>query len=436
MVPVCDRPLGLFADESPNRLLAAQGHCGRTETCRRRGTAVGRRKRVAARAGSGRHRRHRGHQGINRVEPHGRILGQGSTDHVAQGRAQLFQVGLGRQVLHQHFADALALERHAAGEHFIEHDAQGVDVDFLAVAAVGDLGRHVVYGADALGLPAAAAAGDEFREAVIAELDNPFVAKHVARLEVAVDDAVAVQVRHPGRDAAEPIQGFGQRHALRIAADRVLERFAVDQLHDDPAVVLIVLADIVQGHQMGVLQVQAVRDAAELDVQVAADQLQGDFFAGIADGEIDLAESPAADAPLDRIALERPGAGGIEEAGLGPAQRRAGGAVSAPGPGSITSGDCSAVIVIAIRDSAAGRYVPARERTPILTRRPWERFRRARVDLRPDRLAFAGAWPILADRPQNVYGRSLQAPCHPTASSENENPWPATREPGTSAPRS
>ena len=47
--------------------------------------------------------------------------------------------GFGREMLHQHFAHALAFERHPAGEHFVEDHAQGVDVDFLAVAAVGDL---------------------------------------------------------------------------------------------------------------------------------------------------------------------------------------------------------------------------------------------------------------------------------------------------------
>ena len=66
-------------------------------------------------------------------------------------------------------------------------------------------------------------------------------------------------------------------------------------------------ADVVQGDQVGVLQVQALRDAAELDVQVAADELEGDFLAGVAGGEIDLAEAAAADAALDGVAFQRPG---------------------------------------------------------------------------------------------------------------------------------
>ena len=107
-------------------------------------------------------------------------------------------------MLHQHFADALALERHAAGEHLVEDDAQGVDVDLLAVAAVGHFGRHVVDGADAFGLSAAAAAGDELRQTVVADLDHAFVAEDVARLQVAVDDAVVVQIGHAGGDAVDP----------------------------------------------------------------------------------------------------------------------------------------------------------------------------------------------------------------------------------------
>ena len=59
------------------------------------------------------------------------------------------------------------------------------------------------------------------------------------------------------------------------------------------------------------LQIEALRDAAELDVQIAANQLERDFLAGVARGEIDFAETAPADATLDRVALERPRAAGI-----------------------------------------------------------------------------------------------------------------------------
>ena len=68
---------------------------------------------------------------------------------------------------------------------------------------------------------------------------------------------------------------------------------------------LIIVLDVKQGDQVGVFQIQALADTAQLDVQVALDAFQGDFFAGIAGGEVDLAEPADADASLDRVAVQR-----------------------------------------------------------------------------------------------------------------------------------
>ena len=76
---------------------------------------------------------------------------------------------------------------------------------------------------------------------------------------------------------------------------------------------IVVGADVVEGDQVRVLEVQALRDAAQLDVEVAADELERDFLAGVAGGEVDLAEAAAADAALDRVAVQRPRAAGIGE---------------------------------------------------------------------------------------------------------------------------
>ena len=73
----------------------------------------------------------------------------------------------------------------------------------------------------------------------------------------------------------------------------------------------LVRANVVEGDQVGVLQIEALRDAAELDFQVAANELERDFLAGVARGEIDLAEPAAADAAFDRVAIQRPRAAGI-----------------------------------------------------------------------------------------------------------------------------
>ena len=135
-----------------------------------------------------------------------RVFLQRPGHHAAIWLGQHRDVGLGGEVLHQHLADALALEGDPAGEHLVEHDAQGVDVDFLAVAAVGHFGGHVVDGADALGMPAAAAARDELRQPVVAHLHHALVAEDVARLQVAMNDAAVVQIGHAGADAANPGQ--------------------------------------------------------------------------------------------------------------------------------------------------------------------------------------------------------------------------------------
>ena len=116
-------------------------------------------------------------------------------------------------MLHQHLADAFAVEGDLAGEHLVEDDAHGVNVDFLSVAAVGDFRGHVVDGADALGVSAAAAAGDKLRQPVVADLDDALVGEDVARLQVAMDDAVVVEVGHAGADAADPGQGLVRRAA-------------------------------------------------------------------------------------------------------------------------------------------------------------------------------------------------------------------------------
>ena len=72
-------------------------------------------------------------------------------------------------------------------------------------------------------------------------------------------------------------------------------------------------ADVVQADQVGVLEVEALGDAAELDFQIAADELERDFLAGVAGGEIDFAKTAAAHAALDRVTLQRTRAAGVRE---------------------------------------------------------------------------------------------------------------------------
>ena len=110
------------------------------------------------------------------------------------------------------------------------------------------------------------------------------------------------------------------RQAVGMVGQHVFQALAGDVLHDHPGVALVVLADVVEVQQVGVFQVEALADAAELDVQVAADQLQGDFLAGVAGGVVDFAEAALADAALDGVAGQRARAAGIDEPAAGAAR--------------------------------------------------------------------------------------------------------------------
>jgi hypothetical protein len=75
----------------------------------------------------------------------------------------------------------------------------------------------------------------------------------------------------------------------------------------------VVGADVIQRNEIRVLQIEALRDAAELDIKVAANQLERDFLAGVAGGEVDFTEAAATYAALDRVAFQRPRPAGMRE---------------------------------------------------------------------------------------------------------------------------
>ena len=128
-----------------------------------------------------------------------------------------------------------------------------------------------------------------------------------------MNDAVVVQIGHSGRDAVEPDQDLVQRQTLGMIGQFGLQALARQVLHHHPGIAGIVLADVVQAQQVGVLEVEALPHAAEFGIEIAADELQGDFLAGVAGGVVDLAEAAAAHAALDDIAAQRPATAGIQE---------------------------------------------------------------------------------------------------------------------------
>ena len=108
-----------------------------------------------------------------------------------------------REVLHRDLDRAVAGERHLAGEQLEEHDPGRVEVGRLVDRrAARLLGREVLRGADdraLLGHLARARA----RDAEVRHLDDALgVDDDVVRLDVAVDDAVAVREAQRGEDLA------------------------------------------------------------------------------------------------------------------------------------------------------------------------------------------------------------------------------------------
>ena len=91
---------------------------------------------------------------------------------------------------------------------------------------------------------------------------------------------------------------------MRVRIDDVLEAFPSDKLHHHPGLPLIVVANVVDGDQVRMLEIQTLADATNLDIQVALDSLERDFFARIADREIDFTKSPGTNAALDRVTIQ------------------------------------------------------------------------------------------------------------------------------------
>ena len=161
--------------------------------------------------------------------------------------------GVVGHVLHRDRDRRVALERHAAREHLVEHDAERVDVGLRADAAPARLlGREVLGRADdRADLGHLRVAG--VRDAEIGDLDAPVVAdEHVVRLDVAVHHAVLVRVAQAGEHLHRD-RDRALRRQRPLGLDDLLERAALQVLHRDvgPAVGL---AAVVDGDDVGVVE--------------------------------------------------------------------------------------------------------------------------------------------------------------------------------------
>ena len=221
-----------------------------------------------------------------------------------------------REVLHRDLDRAVARERNLAREQLEEDDSRGVEVGGLVDRrAARLLRREVLRGADDRALLrhlARARAGD----AEVRHLDDALgVDDHVVRLDVAVDDAVAVRVAERGEDLARVRDRDGHR-AEPARADQLLERPPLDVLHDD-VVGAVRLASIEDGDDVRVREAGGMRrlSAEALDellvVRVAAvEHLDGDTPAELLVlGEVDVGHAAAAELARHAVAPREEGAG-------------------------------------------------------------------------------------------------------------------------------
>jgi hypothetical protein len=130
----------------------------------------------------------------------------------------------------------LALEGQLADGELVQHDAArehvGAEVELLAEHV---LGRHVRRRAEQLPGHGHALRVDHLRDAEVGQLDHPVGPDHhVLRLDVAVQDAVAVGVGQRAADLRHHHRAeLGE--ARRVIGDELLERRALDELGDDVA---------------------------------------------------------------------------------------------------------------------------------------------------------------------------------------------------------
>ena len=239
-------------------------------------------------------------------------LGHGGSERAQRRRL----VG---DVLHRDRDRRVALERHAAREHLVEHHAERVDVGLRPDAATARLlGREVLRGADDradLGHLRVAGVGD----AEVGDLDAAVVAdEHVVRLDVAVDDAVLVGVAQAGEHLhRDRDRALGRERALLL--DDLLERAPLEVLHRDVRAA-VGLAAVVDGDDVRVVEArgglrlapEALDELAVLGVALGHD-LERDLAAEARVlGQVDRRHAADAQAPEHAVAaVERLAALGV-----------------------------------------------------------------------------------------------------------------------------
>ena len=123
------------------------------------------------------------------------------------------------------------------------------------------------------------AGSDQLGQAVVADLDDALFHEKVGRLEVAVHDAMIVQIGDSLDEPLEPMSHLVEWQPLRILFEDAGQTGAGNVFHDDEAVAGVVALQVMDGQEIRALEVHALADTTALDVEVAEDQLEGDFLA-------------------------------------------------------------------------------------------------------------------------------------------------------------
>ncbi len=141
------------------------------------------------------------------------------------------------EVFEQDGERRVGVEGGVAGQHFVEDDAERVDVGAgVARAFESLLGGHVVEGAHQRAGNGVLRYADDLGDSEIGENGLPAFGEHdVGRFDVAVDDAFAVGVVEAAQRVFQDAQDFGQRHTLALDAVLVqagAQGVAFEQFHD------------------------------------------------------------------------------------------------------------------------------------------------------------------------------------------------------------
>ena len=234
-----------------------------------------------------------------------RLLGEGVAEKRTKGGVDRGEVRFRRQVLHEDLGHAVAVKGDLSRQELVVDDSEGVNIDPRAIVPRADLGGHVVNGADADRLPALPRHADELREAVIADLGVAVLVEDVFGFEVAVNDAVVVEVAQALGDPLDEVGRAVHAQSVGMPGENLPQRRPAHVLHDDDGPAVGSRLHVEDTDEVGALEVHAVANAPQLDIVIVLDHLQRDLATPVADRVVHLAEASATQAAEYRVAVQR-----------------------------------------------------------------------------------------------------------------------------------